>query len=645
MSRVQLLRGKRDQWSPWAIPRSRLAMWLHAGDSNLVSLTGSLVDSFTDRISGLAFTNTGTGRPEYVADGINGFPGIQFGPADVRLNNTSFSSVLPVGTEPSTIVVLGLSNNINALRARAFSYGSAADGRSVFVIDDGHNIGVSAVTEYQDTGSQISGPFVAIGEWSDDVQTVWSNGRDGGSAATTYNTATARASVGAGNSNGGADWFQGLIGDVLVIRGVLSTLEKQLISWWLLNQYNCAFDVLSSDNPYKPAAPVPYILQPNLVALDAQMTAAIGQPTPNTSPPMADPPTVTFQDASGLPPGLAERCEWTRTPGMLLFWGGWKFTTGGSFRRCPAGYLGLIDGVPFLLGTCMRMEVDVTDSLVGIHVLDSTQRYRVIINGQVIAVNGQDTTPETSWIILDFTGHGGSVRRNLVVEAESSNAIAGIAVSSTGSAFLPTVVPLTTLFVLGDSFTNATGATYNWLGFVAQLADLLGFSNFIADGAVGTGWLSRSNSTLSNALDRVDDVTDRNTYRRNSLNATGLSRSTCVLVPLGINDAGYSTVEIQRQANLVLDQIQQVIPGVPLLVTGPWNPAAPAAYSTSLANVNAGIILACAGRTGVAYINIENLVFQQVGNGNIHPTNTGHAQIATALAPLMRSAISSMIVP
>jgi len=649
MRSVGLLRAHRNRWSPYVLGQ-RLKMWARARDTSLISLSGASVNSWTDQIGGIAYTNTLTARPDYVATGINGYPGILFG-SEKRLNNTAtFGSVLPVGTSASTVVVLGVSYNLSALRARMFSYGSTSAGRSIYVIDSEHNIGLagsgSAGGAYQETASQISGPFVAIGDWSDGFQTIYWNGNQGGGSAVTFNTVPTRASIGGTNgADPGGDFFDGMIGEVLVIQGTLTADEKNLITKSLLDDYDLSFDVLKdSTNPYRPLQPSAYEFQSNVEILNTQMTNAIGQPTLNTSPPMSDPPTVTYQDASGLPPGFSLRGSYSATPGILRTSGGWDFTTGSRFHRSPSGYLGLIAGVNFLVNVTQRMEVVVDDGKVAVNILDSTQNYRASFDGQVIDRNGQSTTSETSWMIFDFTGHGGSASRKLIVESESSNAIAGIALTSAGRASLtPLTTTPSTLLVLGDSFTAATGATRNWFGYAPQLSDNLGFTRYIPDGVVGSGWLSTSNATLANALSRVDDVTDRSTYRRNSLGATGLSHPRCVMIALGINDEGYSTAQVETQANRVLDQIRQVLPGVPILVLGPWNPRAPLSYSASSVLVDNGIVAACAGRPGVAYIDIQYMTYAQVGDSNIHPNDLGHAQIAAYLPDPIRAAIASFL--
>ncbi len=640
------MRGHRDAWSPWVFPRSKLKMWLCADDTHLmVDDGGGVISSWADRISGLTFAATLTARPTRSATGINGYPAMMCNELS-WMTNTAFSTVLPVAATSGGIAVLAANYSIDALNHQPFCYGSTTERRSTFV---GATAGaILAAVDPNNAGIFVSniinaGIFASVGEWAAGAQTIYSNGQDGGGSTVAFNTGTTRAAIGGRNTSAGTNPWLGPIRHIIAYSGTLTAAEKYLLMWWMLDDIDQAFEVLPSGTPFRAAAPPVLNFTTNVAALDAQMVASAGQPTPNSSPPMVDPPIVTFSTSASLPAGFTKQATWTATPGLLRWSGGWDMTVGGVYHSSPAGYLGIIGGVNFLVGTCQRLELEVTALKVAFHVLFSNQRWRVIVDGLVITADGQATTDDDRWIILDFTGHGGSATRTFILEGDSSNSIAGVAVPTAGRVALTSALPtIRTLFVLGDSFTNSTGATYRWLGYVPQLSDYLGFRRFIADGVVGSGWLSTANVALANALDRINDVTDRDVTFRNALGATGLSKSDCVLIALGVNDPPYTKQQIQDCANSVLDQIHAIIPGVPICVTGPWNVQAPLPYQTSVALVDDGIQLACAGRPYVAYLDIEAMAFAQVGGGNIHPTDAGHATIAATLAPLIAAAVAAM---
>lgn len=111
MSRLRLLAGKRDPWSPWVVPRSLQGDWWRAEDRPVAALVtddgAGLISSWAGCINRLALTASGTARGQYSATGFAGaYPAISGNGTTVVMNRESTAG-LPTGTTPGFIAFIG----------------------------------------------------------------------------------------------------------------------------------------------------------------------------------------------------------------------------------------------------------------------------------------------------------------------------------------------------------------------------------------------------------------------------------------------------------------------------------------------------------------------------------------------------------
>lgn len=143
-----------------------------------------------------------------------------------------------------------------------------------------------------------------------------------------------------------------------------------------------------------------------------------------------------------------------------------------------------------------------------IPVYDRTQ-VRFIVDGQYVSATPTNavTTSDFNWKYIKLSGVAAGYHR-VRVEVGSSSFCAGVKIA-TGDVLYPPSLPTSASFcILGDSYiegaTDVSGTTTADLrGYGAQLARLLGFSNYVPLGIAATGF---SLSGTQKYLGRISDV-------------------------------------------------------------------------------------------------------------------------------------------
>lgn len=301
---------------------------------------------------------------------------------------------------------------------------------------------------------------------------------------------------------------------------------------------------------------------------------------------------------------------------------------------------------------------------------------RFIVDGQYVDLTGvtAGVINTNHYVTLDFTAVGGAKPRRVEVELQGGSATSGgsIGVQQFGPIYKTPLqriwVPSDEeigprLLIAGDSYTYGPVAgqvttTMQGDGFARYLGDLLGLSDTWASGVAGTGWLARSSGgTFPDLLNRVSDIT---------LNAPDV-----VLIPMGINEnilfgnayngITISNATIQARVTLTLQTIRVALPGVPVIVTGPFkrNSGTEAARAQGIETaISDGVAALADGRIkfvptiatnffdGTGHSGATN------GSGNsdvylssdqTHLTIAGHAYAAQRLVQPFLTSIESMV--
>jgi len=245
--------------NPFTILGSSVAAWWCAQDYVRMTDDGSgLISNWNDRVTALSVTATTTARPTWGATSFNGtFPGLTFdGVANCLL--TSTLTALPTGANAGEI--WALCTQVSAQTSTVAAYGAITAGQLRRVSASGtfHPFVTDGTTNNQDAGANLlSSPAIVSGQFFSTTENGWINGTAFTPNPTTIgslNTGTTRLRIGASNSTSAASFFGGVISDVMVISGTLSTSQRQQLEGFFAWNRGLVAS-LPNGHPYQGAPP------------------------------------------------------------------------------------------------------------------------------------------------------------------------------------------------------------------------------------------------------------------------------------------------------------------------------------------------------------------------------------------------------
>lgn len=230
-------------------------------------------------------------------------------------------------------------------------------------------------------------------------------------------------------------------------------------------------------------------------------------------------------------------------------------------------------------------------------------------------------------ILIDF---GGRKLRQIEINGMRVP-FESISVERTDSIVAPTVPPLRAT-IIGDSFTEGTGASAIILGLAHRIGRQLGIRRTAVSGLGGTGYSGTSNGARKRLRHRF--MTDIAPYPTD-----------VVFWMNGVNDgAAGSLLTLQADTEAAFDMAQQVFPSAQHIVFGPFNPRGSGstvvrdlirAAVGSRSNFTFVDTLALNEITGGGYVNGPTGIGNSDwvtggvdGSDQTHPTTAGHAYLA-----------------
>lgn len=373
-----------------------------------------------------------------------------------------------------------------------------------------------------------------------------------------------------------------------------------------------------------------------LIKLRHAMARAAANGNPHSKVVMASPPTITTTlTAEGAPSTATELTQAFRYSAgtqAIRFVGGGDQLTSTFYRRFPVatqaatgGNTGANNGA---LANSWKAGVVVTSSKVAFRVFGSTAPYRFIVDGQYVSLTGTtpaNTTNTRGYIVHDY---GSRATRTVHIEGDQSQGLDGIFVAP-NDVVIPAPAPSIRAISLGDSYSTATGATFQGDGFFPIMCDYLGIGERWCAGVGGTGYIDDVGGTRYTLSQRLDADLNR---------MLAYGDIDVVVVPMGYNDIGDGSV--LAAANNVFDRVRAKCPYAVVLVVGPWDTAAPSATITGYSSTKTDIITAVGNRAGFYFIDIEGLAYTKSGDA-VHPDDTGHATIGQGLNTRIRAALDA----
>jgi len=247
-------------WHPDNLGRDKLAAWWDPNDQGSTNMTNDgagLISAWRDRMNGLTVAAAGTARPTWAATSFNSlYQGLTFDGVDDVLIVAS-TGVLPVGTNEGWIFALANQTDTADIDGQ-IAYGTHASPQvRGFLKSAGDRLQLATEgTPLTDSGTTFTGMKLAAGRFGPGGLTLegWINDAPTTppSVATSFNTGTATTRLGA--YLGGLYYFQGVMSHMMVIRGPLSTLERNRLSAWLL--WNTGLQAnLAANHPFRNERP------------------------------------------------------------------------------------------------------------------------------------------------------------------------------------------------------------------------------------------------------------------------------------------------------------------------------------------------------------------------------------------------------
>jgi lysophospholipase L1-like esterase len=275
----------------------------------------------------------------------------------------------------------------------------------------------------------------------------------------------------------------------------------------------------------------------------------------------------------------------------------------------------------------------VTDApLFDLHVRSVSQSITVYVDGQRAATVTLPGGGGNNYVAVDST-----TRRMRHFRFESNDLrSAGIVLGAAADSVIRPGRRGPRVAVVGDSYTEGTGATTRTTAYPWVMARAMGWSDIWQSGSGGTGYLATGPSPRVKYRDRIDnDVLDHD--------------PDLVIVTGGRNDAAFSDSAVGAEALLLFQQIAAT--GAALVVVGPWFHGTPDSVILSRRDA---IEAACATAGGLFLDPLDPPLVTGTGNvgdtnndGNadfltgadaVHPTQDGHDALGLWLAARLADA-------
>lgn len=267
-------------------------------------------------------------------------------------------------------------------------------------------------------------------------------------------------------------------------------------------------------------------------------------------------------------------------------------------------------------------------------------QFRIRVDGVIASpvTTGPPSNGNGYLVLIDWAGV--SATRTITIEQSATGRFGGIYMEAAGVlGYAGTLVP-PKVVVIGDSFSDGTGADSQISVWAQSAADTLGWPSISVAGAGGTGYLAPGGYVK---------------FRDRVVKDVFYPAPDIVIVAGGINDTAYSQAQLATEANLLFAQIKAAMPRATMYVLSPFFPRSPvsqfitdltATLRTAAASVGATFIdmITDPWITGTGHVGATTGVGNAdiyIGADSTHPTQAGHDYIGTRFA----AALSASIVP
>ena len=245
--------GFKASWTPAALVGS-LALWLDAADASTITLNGSTVSQWNDKSSNARHASQATvaNQPTYTANGLNGKPVLTFDGVNDFLQATSFT-----GSRIVSVMMVASTNNTaqNQYLLDESNTATYGGGLSIRFAPTGIvRFWGQDVIQVTDISGVIQGAASIVGGVENNsVRNSFLNGISSPNyipGTSTRNASNPR--IGHSSLLGG--FFDGMISEIVLTDGALSTTDRQKLEGYLAWKWGLVAN-LPIGHPYKNSPP------------------------------------------------------------------------------------------------------------------------------------------------------------------------------------------------------------------------------------------------------------------------------------------------------------------------------------------------------------------------------------------------------
>lgn len=241
-----------SEWTPIQLGAGvTLSAWYIADKD--VTVTGSTVTAWADQ-SGNGNDLTASGQPVLVTDAVNNYDAVKFGLNDCYMQVADNSTLDMNAKGVSIFAVVAITNyGLGGIVAKSSTYElqTNATGGYKFIGNPTDNVVPSSF-------AGISNVFHMVGAVTDKdndtgVGGIWVDGSN--VAGITFNAGSDNANAFYIGRTGANNVLNGSISEVVVVKGEVTTEQRQLIEGYLAQKY-ATWTKLPSNHPYRSYAPI-----------------------------------------------------------------------------------------------------------------------------------------------------------------------------------------------------------------------------------------------------------------------------------------------------------------------------------------------------------------------------------------------------
>lgn len=269
------------------------------------------------------------------------------------------------------------------------------------------------------------------------------------------------------------------------------------------------------------------------------------------------------------------------------------------------------------LGGSVTFDADCTELEVRVKGNGLNSQFRIVVDNQYSSYSPQ--APSDGNVYHVKVTFPSKQLRTIRIESSKDLFFGGIALDATGTANATSNPSAYKLIILGDSFTEGTGADNTQSSYGAQIAHSMAIKDVSLSGFGGTGWIRTFDPGFGSVRDDIEGRIDTDCYD---------NEPNLIIIAAGLNDEDEASMatNLPIAVSNTLSAIQSNLGSTAITyVVGPWNPSAPSLTGNRLTVRNL-LRDTTLSHPYARYLDPTSVVFSKADP--THPDQDGHDTLA-----------------